>query len=160
MPKQYTCFKQCHRELFSKKYGQFIELLFTDMVEYPLFKGQRINGNDNNTIKCILQYMFWDVKGSKCKPCRCDMCGKNDGIIMGHIVSRDNGGTYNLQNLLWTCQSCEDKIGAHNITLKHIKDKSLLKKNIKKFLILLKNIIIKKKRIYHLIIISDLLKLI
>ena len=32
------------------------------------------------------------------------------------ILSRDNGGTYNLENLLWTCQSmAEDKIGPNNM---------------------------------------------
>ena len=98
-----------------------------------LFKGKRLNDrNDNNNIKCILQYLFWNVKGKNCIPCLCDVCGKNKGIIMGHIISRDNGGTYNLQNLLWTCQSCEEKIGSNKITLNHIQNKNLLKKKYQK----------------------------
>tara|TARA_B100000745_G_C20076143_1_gene367522 strand:+ start:151 stop:885 length:735 start_codon:yes stop_codon:yes gene_type:complete len=133
MSKKVKCFKGCHKDLLKPKFKKFIELIFSDMNDFPLFKGKRLNdGNDNNNIKCILQYLFWNIKGKNCIPCPCDVCGKNKGIIMGHIISRDNGGTYNLQNLLWTCQSCENKIGSHNITLNHIQNKQLLKKKFQK----------------------------
>ena len=89
---------------------------------------------DHNNIKCILQYLFWETKRKKCIPCPCDLCGKNNGIIMGHIISRDNGGTYNLENLLWTCQTCEDKIGPNNLQLKDVKNHYLLKNLLLSFL--------------------------
>ena len=72
-------------------------------------------------MKCISQKIFWNWnKQNQCSPCLCDICGKNDGVILGHIVSKNNGGTYNLQNLLWTCHSCEDTVGSNNIKLSEI----------------------------------------
>ena len=127
------CFKDCQKELFKPGFSDMVKIFFSDMTELPLFKGVRLRDNvDHNNIKCILQYLFWETKGNKCIPCPCDLCGKNNGIIMGHIISRDNGGTYNLENLLWTCQSCEDKIGQNNIQLKDVKNHNLLKNKYQK----------------------------
>ena len=58
----------------------------------------------------LLQYLLLISKGKNVYHVSLDLCGKNNGIIMGHIISRDNGGTYNLENLLWTCQLVKIKL--------------------------------------------------
>ena len=60
MPKKYNCFKKCHKDLLKPGFIEMIQLFFSDMDQYPLFKGKRLkDGIDNNNIKCILQYIFW-----------------------------------------------------------------------------------------------------
>jgi len=122
----FKCFKDCQKNLFKPRFSDLFIMFFSDMEKMPFFKGTRPETTKtHNDIKCILQYLFWNTKGRNCIPCPCDICGKNQGILLGHIKSRDNGGTYNLQNLLWTCESCEKKIGPHDIQLKNVNKNSL-----------------------------------